>query len=445
MGSPLNVTASAVPRTDSAPLVLRWYVLVVVCLVYALNIADRYVVTTVLEPIRLELKLSDAGVGFLTGIPLALFYVSFGIPISWLADRSNRRNILATSLIVWSAFTVLCGLSRNYWQFLLGRLGVGAGEAGGTPPCNAIVADYFPPTRRPMALGVFALGAPIGAWLGADIAGAVANLYGWRATMLALGIPGVVLGVLVYFTIREPKRGCLDVTPGESKATVLETLVTLWRQRAAFHVVMASGVCALWGWGLMWWTTTYLMRAYQLNVGEAGAVTGRVHLIGGLIATAATAWWLSRPKMADPRRIVRLLAGGVALATIPSFLAYWTDSLPLAKLMFWLFIPAIYFYIGPCMGLVQNLAPPHMRNMFTAWSLLVGNLFNLVVAPQLVGFLSDWFAGAHGADAASLRLALLILAPTGFWAAWHFVLAARTIVKDQERATGRAVEESCAS
>jgi hypothetical protein len=202
---------------------------------------------------------------------------------------------------------------------------------------------------------------------------------------------------------------------------------------------MASGVCALWGWGLMWWTTTYLMRAYHLNVGEAGAVTGRVHLIGGLIATAATAWWLSRPKMANPRRVVWLLAAGVALATIPSFIAYWTHSLPLAKLMFWIFIPAIYFYIGPCMGLVQNLAPPHMRNMFTAWSLLVGNLFNLVVAPQLVGFLSDWFAGSRGADAASLRLALLILAPTGFWAAWHFVLAARTVVQDQERATGRAV------
>jgi MFS family permease len=438
----LSVTVATVPRIDSAPLALRWYVLLVVCLVYALNSADRYVVTTVLEPIRLELNLSDAGVGFLTGIPLALFYVSFGIPISWFADRSNRRNILATSLIVWSAFTALCGLSRDYWQFLLGRLGVGAGEAGGTPPCNAIVADYFPPERRPMALGVFALGAPIGAWLGADIAGAVANLYGWRATMLALGIPGVLLGVLVYFTIREPQRGCLDATPSEGKATVMETLVTLWRQRAAFHVVMASGVCALWGWGLMWWTTTYLMRAYHLNVGEAGAVTGRVHLIGGLIATAATAWWLSRPTMANPRRIVLLLGGGVALATIPSFLAYWTDSLPTAKLMFWCFIPAIYFYIGPCMGLVQNLAPPHMRNMFTAWSLLVGNLFNLVVAPQLVGFLSDYFAGSHGADAASLRLALLILAPTGFWATWHFVLAARTIVKDQERATGHAVVQS---
>src|SRR5450432_4122170 len=172
------------------------------CLVYAISIADRYVVSTVLEPIRLDLHLSDAGVGFLTGVPLGLFYVSFGIPMSWLADRSNRRNILAASMIAWSAFTALCGLSRNYWQFLAARIGVGIGETGGTPPANSIIADYFPAERRPMALGVFALGAPIGAWLGADLAGAVANLYGWRATMLALGIAGVIMGAVVYLTIR---------------------------------------------------------------------------------------------------------------------------------------------------------------------------------------------------------------------------------------------------
>ena len=140
--------------------------LILTCLIYAINIADRYVVSTVLEPIRLELKLTDKGVAWLTGAPLAIFYVSFGILISWYADRSNRRNILAASLIVWSAFTALCGLSRTYLEFLLGRIGVGVGEAGGTPPSTAIVSDCFPADRRPMAMTVLALGAPIGAWGG---------------------------------------------------------------------------------------------------------------------------------------------------------------------------------------------------------------------------------------------------------------------------------------
>jgi predicted MFS family arabinose efflux permease len=287
-----------------------------------------------------------------------------------------------------------------------------------------------------MALGVFALGAPIGAWLGADMAGAVAHAFGWRAAFLALGIPGVIMGAIVYLTIREPARGRLDAVADSGAPPLLESLRFLWRQKAAFHVVMGSGVCALWGWGLIWFTPTFLMRTYGLNVGEAGAVTGHIHLVGGIIATAGTAWILSRPSMADPRRVVWLLAAGVGLTTIPSFIAYWTHSLWIAKSMFWIFIPAIYFYIGPCMGLMQNLAPPRMRAMFTAWSLVVGNVFNLIIAPQGIGLLSDWFAGGRGADAASLRLALLVLAPSGFWAAYHFCMASRTVVADQKRAIG---------
>jgi MFS family permease len=434
----LSTTATVIesPQSLASSAAERWYVVIVMCLVYAISIADRYVVSTVLEPIRLDLNLSDAGVGFLTGVPLGLFYVSFGIPMSWLADRRNRRNILAASMVLWSGFTALCGLSRGYWSFLGARIGVGVGETGGTPPANSIIADYFPADRRPMALGVFALGAPIGAWLGADLAGAVAHAYGWRMAFLALGIPGVVLGALIYLTIREPVRGRLDAVPDTAAPPIVESLRFLWRQKAAFHVVMASGVCALWGWGLVWFTPMFLMRSYHLNVGEAGAVTGHIHLVGGILATAGTAWILSRPAMADPRRVVWLLAIGVGLTTIPSFIAYWTHSLWMAKAMFWLFIPAIYFYIGPCMGLMQNLAPSRMRAMFTAWSLVVGNVFNLIIAPQGVGLLSDLIAGSRGGDAQSLRLALLVLAPTGFWAVYHFLMASRTIVADQKRAIG---------
>jgi hypothetical protein len=126
------------------------------------------------------------------------------------------------------------------------------------------------------------------------------------------------------------------------------------------------------------------------------------------------------------------------LTTIPSIAAYATHSLRVAEIMFCCFIPAIYFYIGPCFGLLNNLAPCNMRNMFIAISLLVANIFNLVVAPQGVGMLSDWFAAGHATDAQSLRMALLVLAPTGFWATLHLYLASRTIVADQVRAVGYA-------
>ncbi|MGC1388357.1 MAG: MFS transporter, partial [Steroidobacteraceae bacterium] len=346
----MNSTAIDLPRTQAPTHLERWYVLVMMCVIYAVNIADRYVVSTVLEPIRLELRLTDAGVAFLTGVPLALFYVTFGLPISWLADRFNRRNILAAALILWSSFTVACGLSRSYLQLLLARIGVGVGEAGGLPPSSSIVSDCFPADRRPMAFSVLALGAPIGAWLGADLAGAVAHAYGWRAAFLALGAPGVAMGMLAYLTIREPARGRLDPARADASSTLLGAVRFLWRQKAAFHVLMGCGVCSLWGWGLIWWTPAFLMRTYRLDVGEAGAVTGPIHLIGGMAATAGTAWLLSRPYMTAPRRVLWLLGIGVGIATLPSFIAYWTHTLWLAKLMLWLYIPAIYFFIGPCMG-----------------------------------------------------------------------------------------------
>jgi MFS family permease len=408
------------------------------CLVYAINIAARYVVTTVFEPIRLELRLTDAGAAFLTSVPLALFYVAFGIPIAWFADRSNRRNIVAASLVLWSAFTVFCGLSQNYLQFLLGRVGVGVGEAGATPPSTSIVSDCFPAERRPMALSVLALGAPIGAWLGANFAGAVAQAYGWRAAFFALGAPGVLLGVVAFLTIREPKRGRLDAVTGEGRPSLLESTRLLWRQKAAFHVIMASGVCSLWGWGLAYWTPTFLMRTYNLNVAQAGAITGNVHLVGGILAMVGTVWLMSRPFMVDPRRVLWTVGTVIGLATVPSILAYWTQSLWVAKLALWTYIPAIYFFIGPSMALVLNCAPSSMRSIFTAWSVLVGNVLNLIVATQAVGFMSDWFAHGHASDAASLRLALLVLAPTGFWATWHYFLAARTVIADQKRAVGYA-------
>jgi len=420
----------------SASAALRWYVLAVMCAAYALSIADRYVVSTVLEPIRLELKLSDGGVAFLSGFSLALFYITLGIPISWLADRTSRRNILVISLIAWSAMSALCGLTRNYIQFLFARIGVGIGEAGGTPSANSILADYYSAKRRPMAMALFALGAPIGAWLGADMAGAVAKAWGWRAAFLVLGVPGVLFGLLVLFTIKEPQRGRLDAVHEIETPSFLASMRYLFRSPACLHVMIGGALTCFWGWGLMWFTPTFFQRAYNMDVGQAGALLGPIHLVAGVAASLFTAWLLSRPAFADPRNVLKLLAGVVAVTTIPSFLAYWTHSLVMARIMLWLFIPAIYFYIGPAMGLVQNLSPPKMRSLFMAISLLMANVMNLVVAPQGVGLLSDWIGGAHGPSAESLRIALLILAPSGFWAAWHYWRAIGSVVAEQTAACG---------
>ncbi len=420
----------------SAPSALvRWYALLAMVLVYTVSIADRYVISTVLEPIRIELHLTDSGVAFLTGVSLSLFYVSFGIPLSLLVDRWNRCRIIAFCMTAWSALTVLCGLATNYWQLLFARIGVGIGEAGGTPAANSILSDYFPADRRPMALTVFALGAPVGAYVGYQLAGHIADAFGWRTVFLALGVPGILFGGLVYFTVREPKRGRLDATEVD-KPSLLETLKFLWQQRAACHVMMGTAVTALWGWGLTWWTPTFLTRNYGLTLGQAGDITGPAHLWGGIAATLGTAWLLGRPFMYDPRRVVIFLGCGIAFGTVPSIVIFWTHSLELTKIMFWLFIPCIYFYIGPGFGILNNLSPPRMRGQFCAIVLLLANVGNLIIAPQLVGALSDLIAAHHIDNAQSLRIALLCLAPTGFWSAWHMFRSVRTLKEEQERATG---------
>jgi predicted MFS family arabinose efflux permease len=429
--------ASAAPlEADSvSTLGQRWYVLIIMMLVYTISIADRYVLSTLLGPISEEFKLSDTETAWL-GIPLALFYVVMGIPLSWLCDRMNRVKLLAACVAVWSAMTAVTGYTKGYFDLLLARIGVGVGEAGGTPACNAIIADYFPADRRSMAMTVFALGAPIGAWLGSDIAGYVSTEHGWRAAFMVLGIPGILLALVILLTVKEPERGRLDAVQQDVTPSIMETLRFLWSQKAAVHAIWASGLSAFWGWGLMWFTPLYLQRVYGMNEGEAGRLLGWIYLFGGIAASLLTAWLVARPSFADPRKITRLLSTVTALGTIPSFLAYYTTDLGVATLMWWLFIPTIYFYIGPAFALCQNLSSPRMRGMTIAITLLIANVLNLIVAPWFVGGLSDYFAGPAGADGESLRLAQLVLAPAGFWAAWHYWRAARYIVDDQKRAIG---------
>jgi MFS family permease len=414
----------------------RWYVLGVLTLVYAINIADRFSISTLIEPIRLELKLTDSGIGFLTGVALALFYVTIGIPLAVWADRASRRTILAVAVAAWSAMTVASGLARNYRELLLARFGVGIGEAGGTPPSTSILADKFPPQDRPMALSLYALGACLGAWLGSSVAGAVAERGGWRAAFLVLGIPGVVLAVLVALTVREPPRGQLDATVRSLKsATLSGTVRFLISHRSALHLILGGSVATLWSWGLMWWTPAFLQRSHHMSVGQAGALLGPMHLIAGTAGTLLSGWLMSRRAAADPRYVARLLAWSTGLTTIPSILVYWVSSSATVTVLLWIFVPAVYFYLGPIFGLLQNLVPAEMRATACAILLFLANVANLVIAPQAIGWLSDWFAASFGAGAESLRWALLLLAPTGLWAAWHLWMSAASMREDWQHAS----------
>jgi predicted MFS family arabinose efflux permease len=221
-----------VVATTSAPFdaARRWYVLGLLMLVYALNIADRFVMSTLIEPIKADLGLSDFSIAFLTGTALACFYVMAGLPLAYLADRTNRRSLVAGALAAWSVMTTCCGLVQNYWQMLIARVGVGVGEAGGTPPSVSLLSDYFPWRSRALAMSIYSLGLSLGSALGTS-AGFVSDAWGWRAAFLVLGVPGLLVALAVRTTIAEPARGRLDEAPPPAKASLEDTLNFARRQR----------------------------------------------------------------------------------------------------------------------------------------------------------------------------------------------------------------------
>ena len=179
-------------------------------LVYTFNHIDRQILLILVEPIKTDLEVSDSAIGLLTGFGFAIFYATFGIPIAMWADRGNRRNILALSLATWSGMTALSGLAQNYWQLLLARMGVGVGEAGGTPPATSMIADLYAPKERAFALGIYTSGIGLGILAGFVIGGYVYQAFGWRVAFFVAGVPGLLLALIVRLTVREPVRGEIE-------------------------------------------------------------------------------------------------------------------------------------------------------------------------------------------------------------------------------------------
>jgi MFS family permease len=409
-------------------------VLIVLTVVYATNIADRYVISTLIEPIRIELQLSDTAIGFLTGTALAIFYTGMGLPLGMIADRVDRRKLIAVSIAVWSIMTAACGLARNFIELLLARIGVGVGEAGGTPASQSMIADLFPFSERVLATSIFSLGAAAGSMLGAVAGGAIAEAYGWRWAFLALGIPGVVLALIVRTTVVEPKRGGLSLRGISDRApSLVEALRYIRKQRSLVHVLIGQTVVIFWSWGMLWWTAAFLTRSHGLTTGEAGHLLGVINGVCGSVGVLVGGVLIQRLGRRDPRWQCWVVAAVTFASTFVSIAVYATPSRAVATTLLWLFVPAAYVNLAPTFSLTQSLVPPRMRALCCAIMLFGANVANLALAPQIIGLMSDGFAKYAAAGRESLRYALVIAAFTGFWASYHYWAAARDLRKDLAR------------
>src|SRR5580658_3660224 len=199
----------------------RNFVLVMLTLVYVFNFIDRQLLVILQESIKKELHLSDTQLGMLSGFTFAIFYVTLGIPIARLADKGNRRNTVTLSLGLWSIMTAVSGMARNFIQLLAARVGVGIGEAGGSPPAHAMISDYFPPRRRSTALAIYSTGIYIGTLIGFIMGGYLNQRLGWRTAFFAVGAPGIFFSLLFYTTVKEPRRGSTDTASQRPTGTTV--------------------------------------------------------------------------------------------------------------------------------------------------------------------------------------------------------------------------------
>lgn len=406
--------------------VYKHYVLIIMMLVYACSALDRQILSVLLEPIKQDLGLSDTQLGLLSGMGFALFYATMGVPIARWADRHSRVNLISIAIVLWSGMTALSGAASNFLQLGLARVGVGVGEAGCTPPAHSLIADYFESGERVRAMAIYSLGLSIGVALGYLLGGWINEIYGWRMAFICVGLPGLVLAVVVRFTVREPTRGQSDgVEVTDELQPLTEVFRFLWNERSFRHLSIATGLLAFAAYGGATWFPAFLIRSHGMSTGEigswlapismAGGATGT--LLGGYLATklgkSNSGWYAWLPAVATllsiPFSVLALLASSslwVMVLIIPSAVA-----------------PAVH--AAPVYSTVQGLVEPRMRATATAVLLLITNLIGLGLGPLCIGIVSDLLV-PHFAEE-SLRISLLLGLGISVWSAWHFFLAGRAL------------------
>jgi len=412
---------------------VRRYVLALLVVVYTFNFIDRQILAILLPAIKAEFGVNDTILGFLAGSAFALFYATLGVPIALLADRWNRRNLIALALAIWSGMTALSGIATNIVQLTLARIGVGVGEAGCSPPAHSIISDLYAPQERSTAMGIFTLGISGGIMIAYLAGGWVAENIGWREAFLIVGLPGLVLALLVRFTIKEPVRGQSDGKRDSAARPGIVTVARFLLERKSFlHLAIGSGLAAFNGYAVISFFPTFLYRSHGMSLSEIGVWLGLILGIAGGLGFAGGGYVSDRLG----RRGQRFALWGVAAATMFAWLFHFPVFLiDNAYLVLGVFvIPAIFanFYLATTFAQIQGLVGLRMRAVASALLLFILNSVGLGLGPLFAGVLSDILEGTFADD--SMRYSLLFVAVViGPWSAFHYLAAGRHIEGDLAR------------
>ncbi len=414
------------------------YALALLVVVYVSNFVDRTILNILVEPIKNDLGVGDAAMGFLTGTAFALFYATLGMPIARIADRTSRTRVITISLTLWSFMTAVSGLVLNYWQLALARIGVAVGEAGASPPAHSLIADYFPPEKRATALGIYSLGIPIGSMLGAWIGGPISDHFSWRVAFFIVGLPGLLLALVVGLTLREPRKDPKVTMPEVATDTpsLLTVARTLRTRRSFWHMSLACALHAFVGYGVGTFIFAYFERSFGMSRTEIGLIVASVAGVAGIIGTYAGGILADRLARFDKRWYMWMPALSMAIS-FPFYIAGYTNPDPWITVAL-LFIPNLLgnTYLGPSFAMGQSLVPVRMRAMTAAILLFVLNLIGLGLGPWVTGGISDLALPYYDGDTAqSLRFAILTVVCAKLWSAFHYWRASITLREDLDRAS----------
>lgn len=417
----------------------RMYVLCILTLVYAFNFIDRQIIGILSPLIKEDLGLDDAQLGWLKGIYFALLYTVLGIPIAWLADRYNRVNIVAISLTLWSGFTALSGMATNYVQLALARVGVGIGEAGGSPPSHSIISDLFPKEKRASALAIYSLGIPFGVMLAFFataflIKGGSAD---WRVVMLSVGLPGVLLAIILKLTVKEPVRGADSKSNDVTAVPFSQAIKTLLTIPSWWGMCLGISFGSFGNYAISTWVIDFYVRAHSgIDFANLliimGIINGTAYALGVWVGGALVDKWGKKSKKA-----YGLVPGLMLVIGTPAlYFSLQTESLYVSLSLMTILLFTSGSNLGPSFALAQTLAPVKVRAMSTALFFFVLNIIALGGGPTFVGILSQNLSDVHG-QVDSLRIALSWLVVPYILSILAFIWTSTKVDVDWQKAEQR--------
>lgn len=421
----------------------RTFALLLLTLVYGFNFIDRQIVGILAPFIQADLQLSDTQIGLLIGLAFAFIYTVMGIPIAWLADRYSRVNILAISLGMWSAFTALTGMANNFVQIGLARMGVGIGEAGGSPPAHSIISDLYAKEERAGALGVYAMGIPLGImcayFVTASLIGKAGDEVDWRRIFIILGVVGIALAFFVKLVLKEPKRGAMEISDSKPipQATLSQAFRTILKIPSWWAMCIGIAAGSFVSYAFAGFQTKYLIGLdpdfnFKTLIIVLGIINGIAYAGGTYLGAKLSDLWGAR----NIRAYGWLPAIAIAICLPVIIAGIWVSTVWMHLVFTTVLLLFLGMYLGPSFAIAQTLAPINMRAMSTALFFFILNIFALGGGPTVAGILSDYFQQTHD-PLQSLRMSLTVVSLMFILSIASFLVVSKTLPKDWKDARER--------